>query len=122
VKPVRGDRFPLGTHLDIMNDTLFEALANEHRRKLLIALLDENPQDAAVYASEAVDAEAANPEHRLRTAMYHIHLPKLVDYELIEWHTDTREIVKGPRFEEVRPLLERIDDRSESNEPRLPLE
>jgi len=36
----------------MMKDTLFDALANEHRRNLLVALLNENPQNAAVSASE----------------------------------------------------------------------
>jgi len=46
--------------------------------------------------------------------MHHRHLPKLVDYGLIEWHTDTQEIVTGPQFEEIRPLLECIDEYTES--------
>ena len=46
--------------------------------------------------------------------MYHSHLPKLVDYGFIEWNTDTREIAKGPQFEEIRPVLECIDESTES--------
>jgi hypothetical protein len=103
VKPVSSPvRFPLGTPLEIMEDTTFDALANEDRRKLLVALLDENPQDAAVDASEAVNTGALKPNHRLQTAMYHSHLPKLVDYGFIEWNRDTQEIVKGPQFGAVR--------------------
>ena len=115
VKPVSSPgRFPLGTPLDMMKDTTFDALANEHRRHLLVALLDENPQDATVHASEDVDAGEPKTKRRLQTAMYHSHLPKLVDYGFIEWHADTQEIRKGPQFEEIRPLLECIDVPTES--------
>lgn len=95
-----------------MNDSAFDALANEHRRTLLLALLDENPQDAAVHASEAVDAPKAT--HQLQTTMYHSHLPKLADHGFIEWNRDTWAVVKGPHFGEVRPLLECIDKYAES--------
>ncbi|MBX0297542.1 helix-turn-helix domain-containing protein [Haloarcula nitratireducens] len=96
-----------------MNDTTFDALANEHRRHLLVALLDETSQDAAVHADETVDAGALQTKHQIRTAMYHNHLPKLVDYGFIEWDMDTQEVVKGPDFGEIRPLLECIDEDTE---------
>lgn len=38
--------------------------------------------------------------------MQHLHLPKLADYEFIEWNKDTHEVTKGPKFDEIRPLLE----------------
>jgi len=115
VKPVRPPgRFPLGAPLDMMRDATFDALANEHRRNLLVALLEESPQEAAVRASADVDAGALKTRQRLQTAMYHSHLPKLVDYGFIEWNTDTREIAKGPQFEEIRPVLECIDESTES--------
>ena len=97
-----------------MNDTTFAALASEPRRNLLVALLDENSQDAAVHASEDVDAGALKTKHRLQTVMYHSHLPMLVDSGFIEWNTDTQEILKGQQFEEIRPLLECIEESTES--------
>jgi hypothetical protein len=115
VKPARSPgRFPLGTPLDKMKDTLFDALANEHRRNLLVALLDENPQDAVVSDSADVDVGPLKTRHRLRTAMHHHHLPKLDDYGFVEWQTDTQEVHRGPQFEEIRPLLEYIDDTAPS--------
>lgn len=97
-----------------MKDTAFDALANEHRRDLLVALLDENPPDAAVHASGAVDAGALKSKHGVQTAMYHSHLPKLVDYGFIRWNVDTQEVARGPHFGELRPLLECIDEYAES--------
>jgi len=46
--------------------------------------------------------------------MYHSHLPMLVDSGFIEWNTDTQEILKGQQFEEIRPLLECIEESTES--------
>jgi hypothetical protein len=97
-----------------MNDTHFDALANEHRRNLLVALLDENPQDPVVLASRDGDAGVVETTHRLQTAMYHSHLPKLVESGCIEWHRDTQEIVRGPLFEEIQPLLECVDEYTEN--------
>ncbi|MBX0298227.1 DUF7344 domain-containing protein [Haloarcula nitratireducens] len=91
-----------------MNDTTFDALANEHRRHLLVALLDETSQDAAVHADETVEAGALQTKQQVRTAMYHSHLPKLADYGFIEWDMDSQEVLKGPDFGEIRPLLEYI--------------
>ncbi|RLM67110.1 transcriptional regulator [Halorubrum sp. Atlit-26R] len=89
-----------------MNDTAFDALANEHRRELLLDLLDENPQEVAVELPAGDDAGEPNTTHHRRIEMYHIHLPKLDDYGFIQWDRDTHEVTKGPRFEELRPLLE----------------
>jgi len=83
---------------------MVDALAAVQRRKLLVALLDHNPQDdtPVVIADSERDADAVE---RLVT-MQHLHLPKLADYEFIEWNKDTHEVTKGPKFDEIRPLLE----------------
>ncbi|WP_158057916.1 DUF7344 domain-containing protein [Halorussus halophilus] len=88
-----------------MNDNAFTALANERRRTLLLNLLASNPQDAGVESStgESVLTDAAQ---RAQTEMYHVHLPKLEDYGYIAWDKDANEVVKGPQFHEIRPLLE----------------
>ncbi|WP_436927670.1 hypothetical protein [Halosimplex amylolyticum] len=45
--------------------------------------------------------------------MQHVHLPKLADYRFIEWNQGTHEVTKGPKFDEIRPLLELLDDRED---------
>ncbi|SNZ04955.1 hypothetical protein SAMN06269185_0734 [Natronoarchaeum philippinense] len=89
-----------------MNDNAFEALANEHRRTLLLDLLESNPQYVATNPPPSVRSDLPDAEQQLRMEMYHLHLPLLVDYGFIEWDKDTNEITTGPQFEEVRPLLE----------------
>ncbi|WP_336336908.1 transcriptional regulator [Haloarcula brevis] len=89
-------------------DDMVDALADVQRRKLLVALLEHNPQDdtPVVIADSESDADAVE---RLVT-MQHVHLPKLVDYGFIEWNEETHEVTKGPKFDEIRPLLELLDD------------
>ncbi len=96
-----------------MNDKAFAALMNEHRRKLLVALLGENPSVARFKTPTSSDSEAVDPD-RLQVAMHHHHLPKLVDSGFVHVDEDTNEISKGPQFEEIRPLLELVEGHTES--------
>lgn len=95
-------------------DDAMDALADVQRRKLLVALLEHNPQDDApvVIAGSASESDALE---RLVT-MEHVHLPKLDDYGFIEWDQETHEVMKGTNFDEIRPLLELLD----SHEDELP--
>lgn len=54
-------------------------------------------------STEIADADKAD----IRT--HHVHLPKLVEYGHIEWNHDTHVTTKGPKFDDVRPLLEDVD-------------
>ncbi|ELY62142.1 hypothetical protein C493_00965 [Natronolimnohabitans innermongolicus JCM 12255] len=49
---------------------------------------------------------------------HHVHLPKLADYDLIEWHRGICCVERGPRFDEVRPLLEQLPDGTDSSPMR----
>jgi len=88
----------------ISSDDVLDALGDVQRRKLLVRLLDHNPQDdtPAVVADSEQDRDAMG---RL-VSMRHVHLPKLEEYGFVEWDQKTHEVRKGPNFEEIRPLLE----------------
>lgn len=90
-----------------MNDNAFEALAQEQRRTLLLDLLESNPQDTGL-ESGIIEQPPTDAEQRVQIAMYHTHLPKLEDSGYIEWNKNVHEVVTGPRFEEIRPLLKCI--------------
>ena len=92
-----------------MNDNAFNALADEQRRTLLLDILESNPHDTGL-ESRTGESALTDTEQRVQTAMYHTHLPKLEDYGYIEWNKDAHEVVKGPRFEEIRRLLEWVND------------
>lgn len=86
-------------------DDMVDALADVQRRKLLLALLEHNPQDDSPAAVGGSESDAL--EHL--STMNHVHLPKLADYGFIEWDREKHEVSKGPNFDEIRPLLEMLD-------------
>jgi hypothetical protein len=93
-------------------DDVLDALGHIQRRKLLVALLDHNPQDEspAVIADE--DTEALDN----LISMKHVHLPKLEMYGFIDWDQEHNEVNKGPNFHEIKPLLELV----QGHEDELP--
>ncbi|MFC6871758.1 DUF7344 domain-containing protein [Halobellus marinus] len=92
-----------------------DALADVQRRKLLIALVDHNPQDDLPVVVADSDNEGDAVERLI--AMQHVHLPKLDEYGFIEWNEETHEVTKGPKFEEIEPLLELLEDHEDELPP-----
>lgn len=92
-------------------DDALDALAHVQRRKLLLSLLEHNPQDD----SHVVIGDTESEKEALEslTTMNHVHLPKLVEYGFIEWDRECNEVTKGPDFVEIRPLLELLDDHAD---------
>lgn len=86
-------------------DHRFDALADVYRRRLLVGLLDHNPQDDGDDQTPAGVPVSDAESELLQAEMFHRHLPKLEDLGFIEWDRAADEIATGPRFEEVRPLL-----------------
>lgn len=93
-----------------MSDKIFDALAHEQRRQLLFSLLEHNPQNPANLSAPSEDSSEPAEEAISR---HHVHLPKLVDYGYIEWNRDADIVTKGPRFDEIRPLLEFLRSQQE---------
>jgi predicted transcriptional regulator len=86
-------------------DEILRVLSEVHRRRLLVALLEHNPQEDSVIIPEDAHKGVRAPES-LQSELYHMHLPRLEEAGFIDWDRDTHEVVKGPRFDEIRPLLE----------------
>lgn len=87
---------------------MLDALASVKRRTLLVALLEHNPQDVSPVVDTDDETERAVKKQRL--AMKHFHLPKLTALGFIEWDRENGDVSKGPTFDEIRPLLELLDD------------
>lgn len=107
----KSEELPAGTldglaHIPL--DDALDALNHIQRRKLLIALLDYNPQDdsPAVLADSENDADALE----YLVGMDHVHLSKLVEYGFINWNRDAHEVTQGPNFDEIEPLLQLLAD------------
>ena len=110
------------------NEDVFDALADSRRRQVLVELLTDNPQhvpELSERSQEIAEADEgllqqhlsgspgipAGDEELLR--LYYVHLPKLADYGFIEWDRDAHVVTKGPRFDEMKPLLELLIDQQE---------
>ncbi len=93
----------------------FELLAlfvNRDRRRLLLYLVDGNPEDVDDIPEHIRVADHIDDDERrvlvemLRTE----HLPLLESNGLIEWDREKDVIVRGERFDEIRPILGLISD------------
>lgn len=96
-------------------DSAFDVLSSRDRRRILLDLLEHNPRSERSLL--AVTAESGRrPPESSRIEFVHAHLPKLEESGLVRWNRSRREITTGPNFEDIRPLLELLDE----NEERLP--
>jgi predicted transcriptional regulator len=96
-----------GDHVaDSSLDSMLDVLSNRYRRRLLVALLEHNPQEDD---DPQVPDDVSHPDEdleELMISMRHSHLPKLADAGFIEWDQEMNSVRRGPKFEEIRPLLE----------------
>ena len=87
------------SHLMIDPDSLFDALADTDRRRVLAALLDAQTQtvDDLARTLAGIDGQPADrcsaelstnaiDRHHLR--LYHVHLPRLADAGLVSYDSD----------------------------------
>ena len=95
-------------------DSHLDALGHIDRRRLLLALLHANAEGALPVEVEQL--EHATAENSSQLSMHHVHLPKLDDYGFVDANLDHYSVTPGPRFEEIKPLLELLD----ANREQLP--
>ncbi len=76
-------------------------------------MLRHNPEhDTKSYVGEESPSES--DLERSMIEMKHVHLPKLEAYGFIDWDRETHEVTKGPKFEEIRPLIELLEEHQEA--------
>jgi len=82
-------------------DRIMEALSKQQRRVILYKL----KRDDRLQPFQGSDAlDSADIE------LYHVHLPKLETAGYIEWNRKTREVMKGPQYDEVETFLTLIEN------------
>ncbi|MFC6827212.1 DUF7344 domain-containing protein [Halopelagius fulvigenes] len=111
---------------------LFDALADGTRRRLLVFLLDHESRDVPKLSGVSAEMAEMNrvllreylsgsrrvdggDKELLRT--HHVHLPKLDEFDFIDWDQEANVVTKGSRFDEIRPLLEPLEGREERVAP-----
>lgn len=90
------------------NDALDESLAilsHPYRRRILTRLRHHNPRKEAEFSANEL-ADDADEIDRSELKIHHKHLPKLADAGFIDWDRDADIITRGPRFDEIAPLVE----------------
>lgn len=87
-------------------DDWMDALGNVQRRLLALPLTYEEQTDVLVVGGGASIGDAPGPH----VQMEHVHLPQLDAYGLNEWDRASGEIVRGPAFCDLEPLLELLRD------------
>ena len=118
----------------IDNDAAFDALAAIRRRELLVGLLEDEPQPVTELSEESrVLAEANETYLRMflegpieisgvekeMVELHHVDLPKLVEHGYVDWTPGDRVVWRGPRFDELRPVLELLADEREPSVPTV---
>jgi hypothetical protein len=89
---------------------LFDALANDTRRHVLFALLDE-PEWLPVGPDSALCREREQDSTYVR--LRHVHLPKLCQWGYITWNREADEVTRGPAFDEIQLALTALRDRQD---------
>jgi DNA-binding transcriptional ArsR family regulator len=91
---------------------ILHLFADRDRRRLLLYLVDGNPEEFDDIPEHIRVAEHIDEEER-RTLLEMLeteHLPLLEENGIVEWDRERNVIVRGERFDEIRPLLGLIAD------------
>lgn len=84
---------------------LFDHLGHHLRRRVLVKLSRANPRGR----DEFTTSEFTKDDEDLELDLFHRHLPKLDGAGFINWDREADIITRGPRFEEIAPLVRLMD-------------
>lgn len=90
-------------------DRVFDSLCHPSRRRILTLLGDAGPGRADEVTLDAA-AAAVDGSDNAAVELAHAHLPKLDGAEYVDWDRDSGTIRRGPRFDDVAPLIELLYD------------
>lgn len=90
----------------------FEALSDQYRRQLLLALAEAGSQDeTGLEPAELIDTGGASAEPAAEyIEAVHVHLPKLDSIAVIDWNRENDQVSKGESWDEIVPLLQLLQD------------
>ena len=86
-------------------DVSLDALSHPYRRRILARLHDHNPREEASFSTDSV-ADDSEDADRVAIEIHHRHLPKLADAGFVDWDREAEVVRRGPRFDEIAPLIE----------------
>lgn len=92
--------------------TALESLAARDRRRLLNDLRRDGPLELEEPATVVVDGSGRDLDE-LAAELRHVHLPQLAEAGYIEHDAENGIVRKGPKFDEIEPLLRLMTDHAE---------
>ncbi len=99
-------------------DRAVDALGHRYRRRLLVALRDNNPDadDTSRDVGWAVETieKAENSETNVETQLIHNHLPRLDEKGYITRNRAAGTLERGPQWDEIEPLLGLLCEHAEN--------
>lgn len=91
-------------------DQLLDTLASSYRRHVVRELAgDEEPLAFDRLVERAVETTDGIERNDARIALYHVHLPKLVDSGVVTFDRDAETVASGPQFPMVASSLEALE-------------
>lgn len=96
-------------------DRILDVLSHRKRRLVLFMLARGEP-----VTESGLQVRGSSDGRRSESGVRHVHLPKLAEAGYVDWNRDTGAITRGPRFDEVAPLLELIENHSDELPPDWP--
>ena len=90
-----------------MKIDVFEAMSDTYRQRVLQELHSRGSAELPLVMPEDVASEMEDLD-RLSVILHHTHLPKLDQLGFIEYDPNSQTVVRGQRFDELRPVL-RLD-------------
>jgi len=88
---------------------LFEILSHEYRRYILWVLANPDRRTEGGLGTILSIEDDEEPDI-LELELRHNHLPKLDDCGLVDWDPSTETLTRGPRFAEIEPFLDVVDE------------
>ena len=96
-------------------DRIFDILSVRYRRLILLSL-----KESGVKTESDLLIRSMHDPEEIEIALNHQHLPKLEDAGYIEWDRESGKISKGPRFDEIEPILTLIENHADELPPDWP--
>ena len=93
-------------------DTVFRTLSHTLRRRILTALMTDDPRRTDEFETVEFNSGETDSEP-IRIELRHRHLPQLDEAGFIDWDEQAGRVTRGEDFAEIRPLLELMDDHAE---------
>ena len=88
-------------------DVCLTLLSNPLRRAVLLSIYDhEADDDEKLPVEEAVTGPMTE---RVEVALYHNHLPKVEESDIVQWDRGEGTVTDGPAFDAIRPFIKFLD-------------